>query len=202
MQKRLRSYLRILDIDPFGRFIRLVNSSRSHALDLSQIHICQRHVFESSAIILAYTFTDDIRHLLNRGETVTIHSREDDRVQFDMVPSMVVARHVARWSTDNHMQTELSIDGLTFDRHRFCSLSTNDIPFLLIHRSVPRTSHRPFESSTVTRETRCSFPYCTSIDNAINPHVRLATNSVAERRQTTNAFDSYPRRLTTAPRKG
>ena len=205
MQKLLRSYLRILDIDPFGRFVRLVNTSRSHALDLSQIHLCQRNVYESSSIVHSYTFSNDIRPLLKRGETVAIHSRADDRVQFDIAPYMVVARRLARWSTENHMRTELSIDGLTFDRYRFCSLSTNNVPFLLIHRSVPRTPPPPFESSTSTRETRCCFPYCTSIDNAVNPHVRVAhtqaPNSVAQQRQTTDTFDSYPRRLTTAPKE-
>ena len=207
MEKLIHDYLRILDIDPLGYFIRLINLSHHRSLDLSNISLRQVNT-EKQAIHL-YIFDDQIQPLLPNGGVVTIYSRNYNRLKFDSKPYIFIAHDVLRWSTNDDIQTELSMNEIVFDFYKFDSLSTSDVPLLFNNSptNLRQLSIKPILSSN--QYARFIFPYCSTGNNLVNPHTfaisdqddnEIKRNLCYERKQTVKHFDSYPRRLTTAPK--
>ncbi|CAF3513260.1 unnamed protein product [Adineta steineri] len=207
MEKLLHLYLRILDIDPFGYFIRLINISYKQSLDLS--NICIQQIDDNIQIRNSYTFHDQIRTLLHHGEIATIYSKDYKQLKFDIEPHIFIAKDVSKWFSDDHITIEISINNIVFDSRMICSLTTNDIPLLYIKQS---NDFKPLSINTISNTKqyeRFIFPYCLSIDNNVNPHNRgiskrnenkFKRNICYEEKQIVKHFDLYARRLTTAPK--
>jgi hypothetical protein len=200
MERLIRQYLRILDIDPSGYFIRLINTSHNQSVDLSNVYIRQFSIHIQAST--SYTFHDGIQLLLHSGEVVTIYSRDYRQLKFDIEPHIFIAQDITRWLTDDHIETEISLNKIVFDRCKICSLATSDVPLLFINQSIDskqqQLPRKPI--SHATEYGRFTFPYCLSIDNIVNPHTRTKSDQ-NESKQKVKDFDSYARRLTTAPKK-
>lgn len=218
MESLIQQYLRILDIDPSGYYLRLINKSNNHSLDLSNIQIQQRttkippiNELHFNPILKSYKFDNQIQRLLPSGEFVTVYSYEYRRVQCEMEPNIFIADSVSRWSTSNHIQTELSLNQNVFDRSRTFLPSDNDIPYLYVHSIFPlKQSLKRVKTALPTRETTFHFPYCLSDNNIVNPY----TTAMPSRKMTewksswcrpatplVKDFDTYARRLTTSPKR-
>lgn len=208
MERLIRHYLRILDIDPFGYFIRLINISHNQSLDLSNIHIQQFNI-DIQTPNSSYKFNDRIRSLLHSGEVVTLYSRDYYQLKFDIEPYIFIAQNISRWLTDDYIHTELSINKIVFDHYRTCSLSTTDVPLLFINRPIYSKELPRKIIPNSNQYTRFIFPYCLPIDNIVNPHtwaisnqkeIQLKMNVCHDNNQTVKHFNSYSRRLTTEPK--
>jgi hypothetical protein len=203
MEKLIHDYLRILDIDPLGYFIRLINRSHHQSLDLSNISIRQFSI--NNRTLNLYTFNDKIQSLLHNGEVVTVYSRDYGRIQFDIEPHVFIAQNISRWSTD---QAEISMNKIVFDRYQICSFATNDVPLLF---NTPPSDSKLFLTKTIlpsNQYARFIFPYCSYPNNIANPHIYAISDQKNKRNlcridddAIVKHFDSYPRRLTTAPKK-
>ncbi|CAF2062545.1 unnamed protein product [Rotaria magnacalcarata] len=216
MDTSMYQYLRILDIDPFGYFIRLMNISCNKSLDLSNINIQQIstniQAMDSSgktSILNSYIFNKELRSLLHSGEVVTIYSRHHGLFKFDVAPHIFIAHDTAQWLTDSHIRTEISINRIIYHSCKICSLTTNDVPLLFIHRSTNSKQYLTKTINEPNQYTRFVFPYCLSTDKIANPHTsaisdkhekKIEKNRCYTNRQLVQQFDSYPQRLTTAPR--
>ncbi|CAF2415662.1 unnamed protein product [Rotaria sp. Silwood2] len=207
MEKLICHYLRILDIDPFGYFIRLINTSYNQSLNLSNIHIRQFSV--NNQTLNSYTFNKQIGSLLYSGEVVTIFSKHYGLLKFDIEPHIFIAQDISQWLIDIHIRTEISINKTIFHSYKICSITTNDVPLLFIHRSIDSKSFPTKIISQSNQYTRFIFPYCLSIDNIVNPHTsaksdrnenNLKRDICHENNQIVKHFDSYSRRLTTSPK--
>ncbi|CAF0852603.1 unnamed protein product [Rotaria sp. Silwood1] len=207
MEQLICHYLRILDIDPFGYFIRLINTSHNQLLNLSNIHIRQFSI--NNRILNSYTFNKQIRSLLHSGEVVTIYSRHYGLLKYDIEPHIFIAQDISQWLTDVHIRTEISINKIIFHSYKICSNTTNDVPLFFFHRSIDSKQFSPKTISQLNQNTRFSFPYCLSIDNIVNPHTwamsdrnknNLKRNMCQKNNSILKHFDSYSRRLTTAPK--
>ncbi|CAF1233589.1 unnamed protein product [Rotaria sordida] len=207
MEKLIRDYLRILDIDPFGYFIRLINTSHHQSLNLSNIYIRQSNI--NNQTLNFYTFNKQIRSLLHNDEVVTIYSRHNGLIKFDIEPHIFIAQDISQWLTDPYIRTEISINQIIFHSYKICSITTNDVPLLFIHRSIDSKQFSTKTMSQSNQYTRFIFPYCLSIDNIVNPHTwaisdknenNLKRNICHKNNQIVKHFDSYSRRLTTAPK--
>jgi hypothetical protein len=212
MASSIHDYLRLLDIDVHGDFVRLINNSRRRPVNLSDVTIRQvtsatSNEHEQSVQVNSYRFPHRIDTLLPAGDCVTIYANENCHVQFEMKPYVFIASTVARWSTSDASRTEISIDQDVFDRCQPCSLSCdNDVPLLFNNRI------RPWVSSCMRREYcptidngRCRFPYCLSTEHPVNPHtsgmfdcdlIESDTNTREHVARTMTNFDAYARRLT------
>jgi hypothetical protein len=204
MERLIHHYLRILDIDPFGYFIRLINLSRNQSFDLSNIHL--RQCNKQNLTLNSYTFNDQVRPLLHSGGVVTLYSNQSCQFKFDIEPHIFIAQNIPRWLTNDHIRTEISINKLVFDHYRTCSSAANDVPLLFINRPIYSKQLSTKVISNSNRYTKFVYPYCLPINNIVNPHtsginhqidVKLKTNIC---QKTVKHFDSYPRRLTTAPK--
>ena len=207
MEKIIYDYLRILDIDPLGYFIRLINKSYHQEIDLKNISIRQFNI--NNQTLNSYIFNDKIRYLLHSGEVVTIYSKDYDRLESDIEPYVFIAQDISRWLIDNHIQTEISINEIVFDCCKNYLLSTTDIPLLF---NNPSTVSKQLSIKTIlpsNQYARFIYPYCLSMDNIVNPHTyatsdqdnyKTTKNICSKLNETVKHFDSYPRRLTTAPK--
>ena len=202
--------LRLLDIDPSGCSLRLINTSYDQSIDLSNILIrqCRSNLpIDEDILVSSYTFADQIRPLLRSREVVTIYSKSSHQFQFNIKPYIFIADNIRQWFIDENIRTEISIAQTVCQSIRSYPFSSNDIPTLFLNR--PIESERCPRKSLVhsNRYARFIFPYCLSNDDIVNPH----TSAVVERKesqhernpcyatkQTVKLFNSYPRRLTTA----
>lgn len=184
MEKSVLHYFRILDIDPFGYFIRLINTSNNQSLNLSTIRIRQftndnqpSNSNEENLLFNSYTFNYQIRVLLKSAEVVTVYSQLYSAIKTDIEPHVFIAQDVFRWLTDSHIRTEVSINQNLIHSFNNSSSLTNDIPLLFNHRQS--SERRQFLTKKVLKSnqnTRFRFPYCLSIDNVVNPHYRANCN--------------------------
>lgn len=213
MENLLQQYLSILDIDPAGYYLRLINRSLNHSLDLSNVQIQQRKRHENAAesIVNVYQFDCQIQPLLPVGQFVTVYSREYFRVRREIKPNIFIAQSVGRWATANFIQTELLINQMIFNRSKNFLSSENDVPFLYTHSVFPLVkSSRRVKSALPPRPLDFHFPYCLSDNNITNPY----TSAVPSRKliewkssicRSTNGlvkdFDTYAQRLTTSPKR-
>ena len=216
MEKCIADYVRLLDIDPSGYFLRLINTSLKQSIDLSNIDLQQRLADSSSTngtrVVHVYRFASGVRPLLPAGEFATIYARDYSPARFEIRPHMFLASEVSRWSVDILSPIELSINQLVFDRYRPSILSDSDVPLLFINRTVPlRSTPIPMMPATSARRASCHFPYALPVDNIFHPHSSGASDSETRRRkvftseecsQIVKSFDSYPRRLTSASTRG
>ena len=199
MEKLLRNYLRILDIDPNGYSIRLINTSHDQSIDLSNILIRQyRH---DDLILISYKFADHIRPLLRSGEVVNVYSKGSDQYRFNIEPYIFIAETIRKWLTDGDIRTDLSLKGKSLQSSKLRSFSSaNDVPTLFLNRSM-EWKHCPTKlSSYSNRYARFIYPYCLSNDDIVNPHTS-AIFSYHPKNDLVKHFESYPRRLTTASRR-
>jgi len=212
MERLIYDYLRILDIDPFGYFIRLINISHNQSIDLSNINIRQFsiNIERSNLTLTSYRFKDQIQSLLRSGEVVNIYSKAYDQLKYDIEPYIFIAQDIRRWLTDNDIQTEISLNEIVFNSSKLYSFSSNDVPSLFINRSMDlnRLSIKTILHSN--QYERFIYPYCLSNNNIVNPHISMIPNEnenkfekniCYENKQIVKHFDSYPRRLTTAPNR-
>jgi hypothetical protein len=193
MESLIHHYLRILDIDPLGYFIRLINISHDESVDLSNIYIRQFGITKQDLTLTSYTFKDQIRPLLRSREIATIYSKDYNQLKFDIEPYIFIAQDTSRWLIDEHIQTEISINKIPINSYRFYSFSSNDIPPLFINRTINSKQISIKSISSSNRYARFIFPYCLSNNNIVNPY------TWANERKPMKYFDSYHRRLTTAP---
>jgi hypothetical protein len=213
MENLIHHYLRILDIDPFGYFIRLINISHSQSIDLSNIYIRQfetSNSIEEYLTLTSYTFKDQLRPLLRSREIVTIYSKSYDQLKFDIEPYIFIAQDIRQWLTDNHIQTEISLNKIVFNSYRLNSFTSTDIPLLFINRTIHLNQ---LSTKTILHSNQYAkfiFPYCLSDNNIVNPHTlarydenenKLEKNTCYKNHQIVKHFDSYPRRLTTTPNR-
>jgi hypothetical protein len=210
MERLIHHYLRILDIDPCGYFIRLINISHNQLLDLSNIYIRQFSIIEQNLTLTSYTFKDQICSLLHSGEVVTIYSKGYDQLKFDIEPYIFLAQDIRLWLTDDHIQTEISLNNIVFNSYKFYSFTSNDIPSLFINRSIDTNQLSTKRILYSNRYARFIFPYCLSNNNIVNPHTcaiydqnenKLERNTCYKDNQSVKHFDSYPRRLTSVPNR-
>ena len=213
MDKCICDYLRLLDIEPSGYFVRLINTSRRQSIDLSDVNvqqrICDHSLTRVDRVLHAYRFSGEVRSIVPPGQSVTIYTRDYSPVQFEIRPYMFIADEIARWSVDHRCPIELSINELVFDRYRPSLPSDSDVPLLFISRIVPlRSFPTRLVSDGITRRSSCHFPYALPVDSIYHPHTSAASDSTTGRRkiftreessQVVKSFDFYPRRLTTAP---
>lgn len=208
MERLIRQYLRILDIDPSGYFIRLINTSHNQSVDLSNVYIRQFSIHIQAST--SYTFHDGIQQLLHSGEVVTIYSRDYRQLKFDIEPHIFIAQDITRWLTDDHIQTEISLNNIVFNSYKFYSFTSNDIPSLFINRSIDTNQLSTKRILYSNRYARFIFPYCLSNNNIVNPHTcaiydqnenKLERNTCYKDNQSVKHFDSYPRRLTSVPNR-
>lgn len=196
MQAFVREYLRLLDIDPAGNFLRLINRSHERALDLRRVRIQQ--VDGDGRVCNCYAFDEQSASLLGSDVVVTIYSRDYRRLKFDIRPYVFVANELARWLTDDYVRTELSLDGIVFDSRARQALTNDDVPYLFIQHAS-HTRQRDVQIKTFSPWMEAfHFPYCSSPDNAVNPHTR--GQGRRRRQHEVTCFEDYPRRLTTVPR--
>ena len=163
MENLLQQYLSILDIDPAGYYLRLINRSLTHSLDLSNVQIQQRkrHENATESIVNAYKFERQIQPALPAGQFVTIYSREYFRVCREIEPNIFIAQNVGRWATASSIQTELLINETIFNRSKKFLPSENDVPFLYTHSVFPVVkSPRRVKSALPPRPLEFHFPYC------------------------------------------
>jgi hypothetical protein len=147
--------------------------------------------------------------LLHSGEVVTIYSKDYNRLVSDIEPYVFIAQDISRWLIDDHIRTEISINEIVFDCCKNYSLLTNDIPLLFNNSS---TVSKQLSIETILPSNhygRFIYPYCLSMDNIVNPHAyaisdqdknKTTRNICSKLNETVKHFDSYPRRLTTAPK--
>lgn len=213
MDKCICDYLRLLEIEPSGYFVRLINTSRRQSLDLSDVNVQQRICDSSSTradrVVHAYRFSRKVRPIVPPGQSVTIYTRGYSPAQFEIRPYMFIADEIVRWSVDHQCPIELSINELVFDRYRPSLPSDSDVPFLFISRFVPlRSVPTRTVSDGITRRASCRFPYTLPVDSIYHPHTSAVSDSTTGRRkiftreessQVVKSFDFYPRRLTSAP---
>ena len=210
MEKFTRDHLRVLDIDPFGCFLRLKNTSHDQSIDLSNIIIRQFHhdiQTDKELTLTIYKFEDQIRPLLRSGGVVTIYSKGSDQFQFNIEPYIFLGENIRRWLTNDDIQTELSLHQIVFHSYRFLPFSSSDVPTVFLHRSIDSRQCRTKSASYANRYSRFTFPYCLSNTNIANPHTSatverneesIPRNSCYQKNSIVKHFDSYPRRLTTA----
>jgi len=201
MEKFIRDYLRILDIDPNGDFIRLINTSHDQSIDLSNILIRQyRH---NDLMLITYKLQDQIRPLLRNGEVVCIYSKGSDQFKFNIEPYVFIAESIRKWLTDVDIQTEISLNEIVIHSSRFHSFSSNDIPTLFLNRSIDSEQFPRKFSSYSNRYARFIYPYCLPNNDIVNPHTSAIINENIsyEKNPIVKHFDSYPRRLTTASQR-
>lgn len=214
MEKLLENYLRILDIDPSGDFIRLINISRHRALDLSGVLIRQSRRSESNPenpILNHYQFPDSLRTSLRNREVVTIYSKGSNQLQCSIEPYLFVATDVTRWLNDRSVHTEISVNQTLLHSYQFFVDASNDIPTLYLNppKNLDLFSARKTPLSR-NDYSRFIFPYCLSNRNIVNPYTwgldepndkSLERKVCYQSKETLLNFDSYPRRLTTAPQR-
>ena len=210
MEQFIRDYLRLLDIDPFGCFIRLINISYDQSIDLSNITIRQwRHdiLTNKDMIVASFTFPQQIRPLLRSREVVTIYSKSSQQFKFNIQPYLFIADHVRQWFIDDGIRTDISIDQTIYQSDRFSPFSSSDIPTLFLNRPIDSERCPRKSISFANRYARFIFPYCLSNDDIANPHTsavvercrnQFERNSCYASKQSVKLFNSYPRRLTTA----
>ena len=198
MEKSIRDYLRILDIDPYGYSIRLINTSHDQSIDLSNILIRQYH--QDDLVLISYKFQDQIRPLLRSGEVVSIYSKGSGEYQFNIEPYIFVAETIRKWLTDVDIQTDLSLNKTIIHSLKLHSFSSNDVPTLYLNRATDSRQFPTRLSSYSNRYARFIYPYCLPNNDIVNPHTSAVINqkSFYEKNQIVKHFDSYPRRLTTA----
>jgi hypothetical protein len=217
MERLIQRYLRILDIDPFGYFIRLINISYNESVDLSNIVIRQfsthnqtTNPIKQKLISNSYTFKDQTRPLLRSGEIVTIYTKDYNQLKFNIEPYIFIAQDILRWLTDDYIRTEISINKIRFNSYKYSSFSSNDIPSLFINRPTDSKQLSTKSISYANRYARFIFPYCLSNDNIVNPHTRALSdrnespfekNTCYQNNPIVKHFDSYSRRLTTQPQR-
>ena len=216
MEELIQLCLRILDIDPFGRFIRMINISHHQSIDLSNIFIRQFSIciqepnsVEQATTFNSYKFNQNIPSFLKGGDVVTIYSKHFSLLKLHMEPYIFVAHDIAKWLTDTHIQTEISINEIIIHCCNISSMTTNDIPLLFIDRSIDSKPYSKKEILQSKQYTRFIYPYCLPIDNIVNPHTQgvseqnrneLKANTCCENKRNIKHFDSYSRRLTTVPK--
>lgn len=193
MEVLVRQYLRILDIDSCGYFIRLTNISHNHSIDLSNIYIRQ---FNNNNTLTSYKFKNSIKCLLHHGDVVTIYSKSYDQIKFNIEPYIFIAENIRQWLTDETVQTEISLNKIVMDSYRFYSFTSNDIPSLFINRSIKSNELSRKVLLYSNEYARFIFPYCLPDNNIVNPHT-WAIDKIKFQRSIVKDFDSYPRRLTT-----
>jgi hypothetical protein len=201
MEKFLSNYLRILDIDPYGYSIRLINNSHDQSLDLSNILIRQYH--HDDLILISYKFQEQIRPLLRSGEVVSIYSKGSDQYQFNIEPYIFIGETIRNWLTDIDIQTDLSLNQIILHSSKFHSFSSTDVPSLFLNRSIDLKQFPTKLSSYSNRYARFIYPYCLSNNDIVNPHTSAIMNEKIfyEKNHLVKHFDSYPRRLTTASQR-
>jgi len=200
MEKFIYDYLRLLDIDSFGYFIRLINISHNQSIDLSNINI--RQFRRLNLTLTSYRFKDQIQPLLRSGEVVTIYSKGYNQLKYNIEPYIFIAQDIRQWLTDNDIQTEISLNKIIFNSSKLYSFSSNDIPSLFINRSIDlnRLSTKIILHSK--QYERFIYPYCLSNNNIVNPHIcNENENKSYQNNKIVKHFDSYPRRLTTIPNR-
>lgn len=214
MEQLICKYLRLLDIDPYGCFLRLINISYNQSIDLSNIIIQQwrhnYHPIDENVIIASYTFADEIRPLLRSREVVTIYSKSSQQFKFNIKPYIFIADHIRQWFIDDDIRTEISLRQTICQSNRSGRYPSNDIPTLFLNRPIDSEQCPRKSLVRSDRYARFIFPYCLSNDDIVNPH----TSAVVERKesqyerhpcyatkQTVKHFNSYPRRLTTASQR-
>ncbi|UJR23541.1 hypothetical protein I4U23_026530 [Adineta vaga] len=196
MEKVVFDYLRLLDIDPTGSFLRLINFSHEKSLDLKNITIQQ--VNDNDQVLNSYTFHPQTRSLLRHDEIVTIYSNNYRQMKFDNEPYMFIAQDISRWSINDDIQTKLSFKNIIFHSQNLSRANPNDIPFLFIQNSIDSTQIPTKTKFHSNQYGEFHFPYCLSTENVVNPHTRGIDQKL--RKKSVNNFDSYPRRLTTTPK--
>ncbi|CAF0790949.1 unnamed protein product [Adineta ricciae] len=188
-------YLRLLDIDPTGSLLRLINVSHQKSLDLKNISI--RQVNTDGKVANSYTFHPRVRSLLRHNEVVTIYKKNYRHMKFDNEPYMFIANDIARWLIDDHIRTELSFNDVIFHSQERCVSIINDIPLFFTQYSFDSQSDKTKTNTPSVHYGDFHFPYCLSTDNSVNPH----THGVERQVQHTGNFNDYHRRLTTSPKK-
>ena len=191
MENLTRHYLQILDIDPNGGFIRLINTSRSHTIDLNGICIRQTYddnVAWPSTMIngILNNFQFDIhRHsLLRCGRVTIVYSAEHRLTGFELVPyhpNVFLAYAVRRWFTDAHVKTELQINDITFHSYKPCFPSDSDVPVLFHQRMIPgKQNLLPLPVLKLTPDLRGQYPYCLDPESIVNPHTQAMINDTID----------------------
>lgn len=210
MEQVIRDYLRLLDIDPFGCFIRLINISHDQSLDLSNITIRQwrhDHLTNQDVLISSFTFPPQIRPLLRSRQVVTIYSKSSQQFKFNISPYIFIADHIRQWFTEDGLRTDISIGQTICQSNRIDPYPSHDIPTLYLNRPIDAERCPRKSISYADRYARFIFPYCLSNDDIANPHTSAVVercrnpferNSCYASKPNVKLFNSYPRRLTTA----
>lgn len=211
MEKLLENYLRILDIDPYGDFIRLRNISHHQSLDLSNVNICQyqNNNIDDDFILNNYQFKDSLRTRIRAGEVVTIYSKGSNQIQCSIEPYIFVAKNVTRWLTDqSSVRTDLFLKKNLIHSYRSFHSPSNDIPTLFLNRTNFNIENNQQKIPSINNDySRFIYPYCLSNTNIVNPYTlglnqrELPKKKCLEVNEIITNFDAYPRRLTTAPQR-
>lgn len=202
MEELVCKYLRILDIDPSGYFIRLINISSNQSLNLTNIYIRQYNKNK----LISYNFKNPIGKLLRHGEVVTIYSKSYDQIKFDIEPYIFIAENIRKWLINDSIQTEILLNKMLIDSSKFYSFTSNDIPLFYINRTNQLNQLRKKRFLYSNDYTRFIYPYCLSNNNIVNPYTlgldeenrkKFPKIFCYKKDEFIKDFDSYPRRLTT-----
>lgn len=215
MEKLLETHLRILDIDPYGDFIRLINLSHHQSLDLSNVNIrqCQVSPKQGDELVLNnYQFKDFLRTRVRSGEVVTIYANGSNQIRCSIEPYIFVAKNVTRWLTDrSSIRTDLCLNKALIHSYRSPHLSSsNDIPTLFLNRIYNFENIQHKYPPIANDYSRFIYPYCLSNENITNPYTwglndrnerQFSKKNCLQINEIIPNFDAFPRRLTTASQR-
>lgn len=181
MEISLKKYLRILDIDRQGIFIRLSNRSAQEKLDLRNVRIRQISqrktpdtIEDFSRTINEFHFDEKQPFFLRAADVLTIFSTEAHLFGLNLQENnsnICVCSKIQHWRTESFIKTELFLGETVIQSVNSAFLPETDVPAVFL----PRPIHAPIKSIQVknnrTFTKHCGqFPYCFNPENPSNPH--------------------------------